>query len=133
MTEFPEYRPWSLAAVRLLQGVVYVDDQRVWDALLSYRSQLEEYFQPLGLQLVIDEPEGFGFLRQCDAEELPADYQSLPKLFRRTTLSYSATLLCVVLRDRLRLFEEEELENQRCVVETAALLEDFKPFLSGDD
>ena len=27
----PEFRDWSIAAVRLLQGVVYADDNLAWD------------------------------------------------------------------------------------------------------
>jgi hypothetical protein len=128
MSELPEYRPWSLAAVRLLQGVIYLEDTRTWDAVLSHRSQLEEYFGRLGLTLVVDDSEGFAFLRQLEPEELPAEYEALPKLFRRTSLSYGATLLCVLLRDALRRFDEEELENERCVVETSSLLDDWKSF-----
>ena len=33
-TEAPEFRDWSIAAVRLLQGVIYSDDAKTWDILL---------------------------------------------------------------------------------------------------
>ena len=33
--DFPEFRDWSIAAVRLLQGVVEQEDGRVWNLLLS--------------------------------------------------------------------------------------------------
>ena len=36
----PEFREWSIAAVRLLQGVIYADEDRVWNLLLSNRSQI---------------------------------------------------------------------------------------------
>ena len=53
--EYPEFRDWSIAAVRLLQGVVELEDGRVWDLLLSNIPQIEQYFARMGLQLVIDE------------------------------------------------------------------------------
>lgn len=124
----PEFRDWSIAAVRLLQGVVYSDDNAAWDLVLSSRSRLEEYFARLGLLLVIDEPEGFAFLRQLTEDEQPDGYDRLPKLFRRSRLSYDATLLCVLLRDELRRYEDEDVHNERCVVATAALFEQWRTF-----
>ena len=112
----PEFRDWSIAAVRLLQGVVYLDDGPVWGFVGSNRSRLEEYFARLGLALVVDDSEGFAFLRQLDEEELGEGYERLPKLFRKTRLSYDTTLLCVLLRDELRRFEEEPVDDQRCSI-----------------
>ncbi len=126
----PEFREWSTAAVRLLQGVVYMDDGPVWGIIGSNRSRLDEYFARIGLALVVDEAEGFAFLRQIEEEELADGYDAIPKLFRKSRLSYDATLLCVLLRDELRRFEEEDFDNQRCVVKTSDLFELWKAFFS---
>jgi hypothetical protein len=124
--EMPEFREWGVAAVRLLQGVVYADEPRVWEAVLASHSQLATYFARLGLLLVVDEPEGLAYLRQLSDDELPDGYDRLPKLFRRTRLGYDETLLCVLLREQLRRFEEEDLHNERCVVEAAALFDRWR-------
>ena len=87
---------WSRAAVRLLQGVVYGDEQRTWDQLLASRTPLENYFSRLGLLLVVDESEGFAYLRQMNDEDYPEGVEPLPKLFRRAPLGYGTTLLCVL-------------------------------------
>jgi Domain of unknown function (DUF4194) len=126
----PEFREWSVAAVRLLQGVVYKDDGPVWGIICSNRSRLDEYFARIGLALVVDEAEGFAFPRQFEEEELEDGYDAIPKLFRKSRLSYDATLLCVLLRDELRRFEEEDFDNQRCVVKTSDLFELWKAFFS---
>ena len=126
----PEFREWSVAAVRLLQGVVYKDDGPVWGIICSNRSRLDEYFARIGLALVVDEAEGFAFPRQFEEEELEDGYNAIPKLFRKSRLSYDATLLCVLLRDELRRFEEEDFDNQRCVVKTSDLFELCKAFFS---
>jgi hypothetical protein len=123
--ELPAFQEWGVAAVRLLQGVVYADEPRVWGTVLSARGQLADYFAKLGLLLVVDEPEGLAYLRQLADDELPEGYERLPKLFRRTRLGYDETLLCVVLREQLRRFEEEDLQ-ERCVVEEAALFERWR-------
>ncbi len=115
--ELPEPAEWSAAAVRLLQGVVYHDDnQQVWDTLLRSVSPLTDYFGKLGLLLIVDESDGMAYLRQLDEEDVPPEYHHIPRLFRRTPLGYDTTLLCVLLRDSLRIFEEEDVQNERCVV-----------------
>jgi hypothetical protein len=102
---------WSAAAVRLLQSVVYHDDK-------------------IGLLLVVDEAEGMAYLRQLDDDEITQDSDSVPRLFRRTPLGYEASLLCVVLRDLLRQFEEEDVKNERCVVSQDELLAMWKALFS---
>ncbi len=129
----PEYREWSIAAVRLLQGAVYADDPRVWDVLLRNQSHLEGYFGRLGLLLIVDEPEGLAYLRQASDDELLDGYEKLPKLFRKTRLGYDATMLCVLLREELRRFEEEDVHNERCVVETTALFDQWVAFFPSQD
>lgn len=125
-TSAPEFREWSIAAVHLLRGVVYADDERLWSNILGNQSQLEAYFAHLGLLIVVDEPEGFAYLKQMADDELPAGYEELPKLIRRSKLGYDATMLCILLREELRRFEEEEVHNERCVVETSVLFEQWK-------
>ena len=61
--ELPEFREWSVAAVHLLQGVVEADGARSWNLVLSNRSPLESYFARIGLRLVVDEIEGYSYLR----------------------------------------------------------------------
>lgn len=133
--ELPEFRDWSIPAVCLLRGVVYADEERTWNLLLGNVSRLKDYFGRLGLLLVVDESEGMAYLRQLDEEERPEGYEALPKLFRATRLSYSQTLMCVLLRDEFRRFEEEDMHNERCVVEEAALFEQWKAFFpaQGDE
>ena len=112
--------------MHLLRGVVYADDERLWGNILANQSQLDAYFARLGLLLVVDEPEGFAYLKQMADDELPPGYEALPKLIRRSKLGYDTTMLCIVLREELRRFEEEEVHNERCVVETSVLFEQWK-------
>jgi hypothetical protein len=127
-TNASDFRDWSIAAVRLLQGVIYSDDVRTWEILVNSRSAIEGYFNRIGLALVVDDSEGFAYLRQWLDDEYPAGCEELPKLVRRTPLSYGQTLLAVILRDELRRFEEADLHNDRCVIEISLLFEQWKPF-----
>lgn len=128
-----DFREWSIPAVRLLQGVVYSDDAKTWDILLRSKSSLEGYFSRLGLLLVVDESEGYAFLRQWNEDELPDGWEPLPKLMRRSSLGYRPSLLAVLLRDELRRFEDEDVHNERCVVEASDLFEQWKVFFSTQD
>lgn len=128
----PAYKDWSLAAVRLLQGAVYSDDA-AWDLVLRYQTPLVSYFARIGLLLVVDEPEGLAYIRQLAEDEATDEYQNLPRLFRRTRLGYETTLLCVLLREHLRRFEEEDLDSHRCVVEQSELLESWKSFFTSSE
>ncbi len=131
-TELPEFRELGIPAVRLMQGVVYAQDQDVWDILLSYESELTDYFARIGLVVVIDRSEGLAYLRQLGDGERTSGYERLPRLFRRTALGYEATLLCVLLRDEYRRFEDEDLENERCVVDVETLVESWKSFFPAE-
>ena len=126
--DLPEFRDWSRVAVMLMRGVVYSEDDRVWNVLLSNVSTLESYFARLGLRLVVVESDGMAYLRQLNEDEATAGYDSLPKLFRATRMSYGQTLLCVLLRDELRRFEEEEVRDERCVIEEPTLLHQWESF-----
>lgn len=131
--EFPQREPWSSAAVKLLKGVVYHDDPGAsWDEILANASRLTDYFGRLGLVLVVNEDDGMAWLHQPEADELPSDYESIPKLFHKVALGFEASLLCVVLRDELRRNEEEDLQNDRCVVKQSDLLQTWQMFFPED-
>ncbi len=125
----PAPADWSPVAVRLLQGVVYHDDNlELWGQLLENVSPITEYFGKLGLLLVVDEPDAMAYLRQLDEDEIQPDFPAIPRLFRRTPLGYEATLLCVLLRDELRQYEEEDVQNERCVISQSDLLALWEAF-----
>lgn len=131
--EFPQRELWSSAAVKLLKSVVYHDDPgNTWDQILSNVSPLTDYFGQLGLVLIVDEGDGLAWLHQPDPEELPPEYQSIPKLFHKVALGFEGTLLSVMLRDELRRSEEEELQHDRCVVKQSDLLELWKMFFPAE-
>lgn len=128
MEEIPEFRERGIAAIRLLQGVIYEEDGEAWEILLRSESDLEDYFCQIGLSLVIDRSEGLSYLKQFGDDDRTGGYERLPRLFRKTPLGYEATMLCVLLRDEYRRFEEEDLDNERCVVGIEPLFDLWKSF-----
>lgn len=128
--DLPDYRSWSIAAVKLLQGVVYSDDTKTWCEVLESRRVLNDYFARIGLTLIVDEANSFAYLRQLDSdrEGIGKDYAELPKLYRQTRLGYGGSLICVMLREELRRFETEEVDSELCAVEEADLFEQWKAY-----
>lgn len=132
-TLLPPPVPWAAAAVKLLQGIVYHDDPgEGWEAILAGVTPLSDYFARIGLLLVVNEEDGFAYLRQIEPATLPPDYPAIPKLFRSISLTFEASLLCVLLRDELRRFEEEIHRDSRCVVLQSTLLELWQALVPGE-
>jgi hypothetical protein len=103
MTTEPEL---SLAVTQLMKGVVYRDTHdRAWRSLLELQPQARDYVDVLGLQVVIDEAEGYAFLRQRAAD--PDDADPLPRLIPRRALSFHVSLLLALLRKKLAEFDAQ--------------------------
>jgi hypothetical protein len=112
MSDQPDFPPspdsandLSTVVVSLLKGVVSVDEQPVnWNALLGLQARVRDYVAVLGLELILDEAEGYAFLRsRSDAEE--SDKVKIPRLIARRQLSFPVSLLLALLRKKLAEFD----------------------------
>ncbi|CAL1521520.1 DUF4194 domain-containing protein [Chitinophaga sp. MM2321] len=95
--------PFAHVFIKLMQGPVYEEDKTYWKDLLGWQTELSKYLQQVGLQLVINESDGFARIMQPDADDTAE--KPLPRLMRKTRLTYEATLLCIVLREALDEFD----------------------------
>ena len=95
----------SLLVIPLLKGVVYQENDAVlWSGLLNLQARVRDYVAVLGLELVLDEAEGYAFLRsraEVDDEETP----KLPRLVARRPLSFPVSLILALLRKKLAEFD----------------------------
>ncbi len=98
---FPRSDPLSPLAIRLLKGVVYRSgNEELWFSLVNIQSRVRDYFTVLNLRLVLNEAEGYAYLRSRDDDG--QDQESpLPPLITRQPLSYPVSLLLALLRKRL--------------------------------
>lgn len=89
----------SAVVVPLLKGVLYEEnDTALWAALLRLQGRVREYIAVLGLDLVLDEAEGYAFLRSRPQLEEEA---AQPRLVARRPLSFPVSLLLALLRKKL--------------------------------
>lgn len=102
----PPVADLSVLLISLLKNVLYrVGDERLWATLLSLQAQVRDYVAVLNLDLVLDEAEGYAFLKNRPE---PADDDTAPRLPRlvvRRPLSFPVSLLLALLRKKLAEFD----------------------------
>lgn len=98
-------RDLSAVLIPLLKGVTYrADDAAHWNALLQLQGRVRDHVAVLGLELMLDEAEGYAFLRsRPDPEDDAAP--KLPRLVARRPLSFAVSLLLALLRKKLAEFD----------------------------
>jgi len=106
---FPER---SFVLARLLVEPLYREDGALWETLRAERDTIAHYFRQIGQELVIDEGEGYAFLRQIE----PEGGERVPRVGRRQPLGYTATLLLVCLREELARFDAAPGDSTRLVL-----------------
>lgn len=95
----------SVVVTQLMKGVLYRDvHESQWAQLLQLQARVRDYVNVIGLTVVIDEAEGYAFLRSrpdLDDEDGPA----IPRLIPRRSLSFHVSLLVALLRKKLIEFD----------------------------
>ncbi len=118
----------SQLMILLLKNVLYrEDDEVLWSRLLEWQAQVREQAGVLALDLVLDEAEGYAFLKArggADDDDMPA----LPRLIARRPLTYAVSLLLALLRKRLAEFDAHGGDT-RLVLTRDDLVELLRVFL----
>jgi hypothetical protein len=96
----------SRLMVYLLKGVLYrEDDERLWGSLLRLQARVREQAAVLLLDLVLDEAEGYAFLKSRPDPDEAEGAPRLPQLVARRPLSYPVSLMLALLRKRMAEFD----------------------------
>ena len=122
----------SALVIVLLKGVIYQDaDASVWNALIVLQARVRDYVAVMGLDLVLDEAEGYAFLRsRAESDEVAA--AKLPRLIARRPLSFPVSLLLALLRKKLAEFDAsggQEGNGIRLVLNRDEIVELVRVFL----
>ena len=120
-----DQRAIATSAIHLMQGVVYQESDD-WADLQRHRGALRDHFAVVGLDVVINEDEGFAYLRTKDT---PDGEDPLPRVIRRHALTYADSLLAVLLRKRMVEFESSG-DQGKLVLSTEQIVEMLELFLS---
>ncbi|GHO53746.1 DUF4194 domain-containing protein [Ktedonobacter robiniae] len=121
--------PFAPAVIKLLQGPLFSDDAQTWNVLLRHLDQIRIHCAKIGLELHMQEEDGFAYLIQPDLENEEGQVVELPRLTRRIPLNYPTTVLCVLLREQLLQFEASNLESTTCILTRGQIHELLMHFL----
>lgn len=123
----PEERLVAAAIIKLMRGVVYREsDEDTWLALDRHGAPVRDHFAAIGVDVVVDDTEGYAYLRSQSEDEHD---DVLPRLVKRRSLTYNVSLLLVLLRKRLVEFETSGHEG-RLVLSRDQILDLLRLFLS---
>ena len=96
----------SEVIVPLFKGVLYMEENPAqWKALSDLQFRVRDYVAVLGLDLILDEAEGYAYLRSTPEEE--PDSSKRPRLVVRRQLSFPVSLLLALLRKKLAEFDAQ--------------------------
>ncbi len=112
MLDNSDFGSRSFALAQLFVGPVYIEDTQVWETVRAERDYIARYFRQIGQDLIIDEAEGYAFIRQIE----PEGEERVPRIGRRQALGYTATILLVCLREELASFDAAPGDSTRLVL-----------------
>jgi hypothetical protein len=106
----PEEHATAGAIIALMRGVVYRESaEDVWATLDRRGAPVRDHFATVGVDVVVDDTEGYAYLRVQEPDE---GEEPLPRLVKRRTLTYNVSLLLVLLRKRLVEFETSSSDGK---------------------
>ncbi len=96
----------SSLLIGLLKGVQYREqDERQWAHLLNLQARVRDQVAVLNLELVLDEAEGYAFLKSRPEPSDDDPAPKLPRLIARRPLSFPVSLMLALLRKKLAEFD----------------------------
>ena len=100
-----EIKPYSKAIVSLLKKTVEKNSP-VWEDIINYQSDIQEFLRVIGLELIIKKDEGFAYLKQIVWDD------STLNLVSRRQLGYETSIVVIVLRQLLEDYDNNPIETQ---------------------
>jgi Domain of unknown function (DUF4194) len=117
----------SPVLIALMKGITSREDNPlVWQALLELQPRAREFVAVLGLELILDESDGYAYLRQ---RSIPAGEEELPRLVPRRQLGYSVSLMLALLRKKLAEFDASS-GDVRLILSTEQIADFMRLFLA---
>jgi hypothetical protein len=103
--------PYIGVFIKLVKGPVDYTDKSIWEKLLQYKKELTAFLPQMGLQLVLDEEDGYAYVVQTSQED---DDNAVSWITRRS-LTYEESIMLILLRDMMAEFETSESSNRELI------------------
>lgn len=99
-------KPFSKAIVKLLKGSIE-RSSNIWDDVVNYQNEIQEYISQIGLELIVKKEEGFAFVKQLEDSE-----GNTLGLVTRRQIGFETSIVLVVLRQSLEEFDSNPTQFQ---------------------
>ena len=118
--------PYGRTVVRLLKGPVDHADEKPWEDILNYQTEIQKYVSQIGLELIVKRDEGFAYLKQVESED-----GKTVGLIPRQQLGFEVSVILIILRQMLEEFDSnmDELYATERFVTADELKERIELFL----
>lgn len=101
-----EQKPYSKAIILLLKKTVEKGSP-VWEDIVNYQIEIQDYLSVIGLELILKKNEGFAFVKQ-----IVFDDDSTLNLVSRRQLGFETSIVVIVLRQLLEDYDNNPTETQ---------------------
>ncbi|MES2733829.1 MAG: DUF4194 domain-containing protein [Bacteroidota bacterium] len=98
--------PYSKAIVKLLKTPIE-RNSNLWDDVVNYQIEIQEFIGQIGLDLIVKKDEGFAFVKQFE----DSDGNTLGLIARRQ-IGFETSIVLVVLRQSLEEFDSNPTQFQ---------------------
>lgn len=99
-------KPYSKAMVKLLKGSIE-RSSNVWEDVVHYQNEIQDYLSQIGLELIVKKEEGFAFVKQFEDSE-----GNTLGLITRRQIGFEISIVLVVLRQSLEEFDSNPTQFQ---------------------
>lgn len=99
-------KPYSKAIVKLLKGSIQ-RTSNVWEDVVNYQTEIQDYISQIGLELIVKKEEGFAFVKQFEDSE-----GNTLGLITRRQIGFEISIVLVVLRQSLEEFDSNPTQYQ---------------------
>lgn len=106
--------PFSKVIVRLLKSTVE-RNSNLWDDVINYQTEIQDYISKIGLELIVKKDEGFAFVKQLEDSE-----GNTLGLVQRRQIGFETSIVLVVLRQSLEDFDSNptQLATEKFITNT---------------
>jgi len=103
--------PYTSVFIKLLKGPIEYVEKSAWEKLIQYKTELTGFLLQLGLTLVLDEQDGYAYVKHT----LNDEEDSSVTWIQRRSLIYEESVMLVLLREMMAEFEVGEATNRELI------------------
>lgn len=100
-------KPYSKAIVKLLKSPIERRNESLWNVVLNYQVEIQDFISQIGLELIVKKDEGFAFVKQFEDSE-----GNTLGLITRRQIGFETSIVIVVLRQSLEEFDSNPTQFQ---------------------